>query len=141
MTFSSSRASATDSQLSKHLTVLADLGSQLQPQSASLGQYEFVQGEDSQLSAGCGLESELLERLLKQNMIVLVADDPETDETIFRRDEVSNLIEQLVDCLTAASIKAKSSFIYIDFYLRDVLVVRGLEAFVKELVGVPLVPS
>ena len=140
MTLSRSRASTTDTQLSKHLTVFADLCGRLQPQSSSLCQYEWLQVVDDQLPAGCCFEGELLERLLKQNMYVVVVDDLETDETIFRRDEVSNLIEHLVDCLAAARPQAiaSSSFVFNNFYVTDLFVVRGFASLSPESLCIPL---
>ena len=80
----------TDIQLSKYLTILADLCSHLEQQCTSLGQtVECVQFEDGQLPAGRCLESELFERLLVQNMFVPVNDDLEALEALLRRNDVA----------------------------------------------------
>ena len=132
MTLGSSRASATDSQLSKHLTVFAYLCRHLQPQSSSLRQHEWDQIENGQLLAGCCLESELLEGLLKQNIIVSVTYDLEALEALFRRNEVCYFIEQLVDCLGAAGKQANFGFVFDDFNMGNPFVVCGFARLVPE---------
>ena len=49
-----------------------------------------------------GLERELLQRLLLENLLVFVVDDLEALETLIWGDDVRDLVEYLVDRLTAA---------------------------------------
>ena len=70
-----------------------------------------------------GLERELLQRLLLENLHIRVGIDLEALETLVWRDDVRNLVEYLVDRLTAACLKAISIFFRAHFNLGDVLVV------------------
>ena len=63
---------------------------------------------DSQLLAVDGLERELLQRLLLENLRVLVDIDLEALETLVWRDHVRDLVEYLVGSLAAACTKAIS---------------------------------
>ena len=98
-----------------------------------------MQVVDCELLAVDGLERELLQRLLLENLLVHVGIDLEALEALVW-DDVRNLVEYLIHSLTAACIKATSFFVFADFNVGDVLVVGGLERFVPELVCVPLVP-
>ena len=51
-----------------------------------------------------GFERELLQRLLLENLLVLVANDLEALETLVWGDDVRDLVEYLVDRLAAACI-------------------------------------
>ena len=66
----------------------------------------FLQVEDCQMLAVDGLDREALQRLLLENLTVAVGIDLETFETLVWGDHVRYLVEYLVDCLTAASLKA-----------------------------------
>ena len=70
-----------------------------------------------------GLERELLQRLLLENLRVRVVNDLEALETLVWGDDVRDLVEYLVHRLAAACLKALSFFVSADFYLRDFLVV------------------
>ena len=70
-----------------------------------------------------GFERELLQRLLLENLPVVVANDLEALETLVWGDDVRDLVEYLVDRLTTACHKATSCFVFADFYLGDFLVV------------------
>ena len=129
----------TDIQLSKYLTILADLCSHLEQQSTSLGQTcEWVQLVDGQLSAGCCLESELLERLLVQNMSVHVKHDLEALEALLRRNDVAKCKENLVYCLAAASTQANCSFTLNYFNFGYLLIVCSFKSLLVEFFGIPL---
>ena len=70
-----------------------------------------------------GLERELLQRLLLENLRVRVVNDLEAFETLVWGDDVRDLVQYLVDRLTAACLKAISFFVFADFNLGDFLVV------------------
>ena len=61
-----------------------------------------MQVNDSQLLAVDGLERKLLQRLLLENLLVLVVNDLEALEPLVWGDDVRDLVEYLVDRLTAA---------------------------------------
>ena len=70
-----------------------------------------------------GLERELLQRLLLENLNVLVVNDLEAVETLVWGDDVRDLVENLIDCLAASCTKAISFSVFADFYVCDIFVV------------------
>ena len=65
----------------------------------------------------------MFQRLLLENLRVLVGIDLEALETLVWGDHVRDLVENLVYRLTATCHKALSIFVGADFYVGDVLVV------------------